>query len=55
MIDQFEFKSSYDSLEVREIVSKFLAKYISQNENSNTEFVVHTLSKYGNQHIMKIR
>ena len=46
MIDQFEYKLNYDSLEVREIVSSFLSKYISETESANMEFVVNTLSKY---------
>ena len=42
-------------MEVREIVSTFLCKYIAQTETANIEFVVNTLSKYCDQYILKIR
>ena len=48
MTDQFEYKIDKDSLDVREVVSNSLAKYIKSNEKINIEFVVQTLSKYGN-------
>ena len=41
MTDQFD--QSKDLIDVREIVSNFLAKFIMQDDKANIDFVVNTL------------
>lgn len=43
MTDQFD--QSKDLIDVREIVSNFLAKFIMQDDKANIDFVVNTLQK----------
>ena len=51
--EQFQKQSVKDCIDVREIVSHYLASYIEKNEKANIGFLVDTIREYGKQYLQK--
>ena len=49
--EQFQKQSVKDCLDVREIVSHYLASYIERNEKANIGFLVDTIREYGKMYL----
>lgn len=49
--DQFLSESGKDNIDVREMLSNFLALYIEQNSKANISFLVDTIKNYSRLYI----